>query len=143
MEIIKTKLREAVICETKYDADLNQVTCVWKGYASPDSVKEWGEAYLQLMKKHHCPYLLNDDRNSTGPWTKSIEWLENYLVPNLMKEGLRFYAHIVSENVFSSLSASELENKLTDAFIMKTFLTVEKGNEWLKEMRSQAMAEKS
>ena len=140
MEVIKTKLRGAVICETKFDSELNQITCVWNGYASPDAVKEWGESYLALMKKHHCPYLLNDDRNSSGPWTKSIEWIENYLVPNLMKEGLQYYAHIVSQNIFASLSANELENKLSDTLTMKTFLTVEKGDEWLSEMRKQTYA---
>jgi hypothetical protein len=95
-------------------------------------MKSWGEDYLQLVKKTKCAFLLNDDSKSTGPWTQALEWIESYLIPNVIEAGLKYYAHIVSANTFSEMSAKELNVKIGGALEMATFKSLDDAKEWLK-----------
>ena len=122
-----------VICTTQYQKEEGWIYCDWEGFANVDAVKAWGEEYLSLLKKTKCDSLLNDDSRSTGPWTQSLEWIESYLIPNVIQAGLKYYAHIVSANTFSEMSAKELNVKIANgALEMATFKSIEEAKDWLK-----------
>jgi hypothetical protein len=121
-----------IICTTDYQKDNNWIYCNWEGFANVEAIKSWGEDYLKLVKDTQCAHILNDDSKSTGPWTQALEWIESYLIPNVINAGLKYYAHVVSANTFSELSAKELNVKVGGALEMATFSSVEGAKVWLK-----------
>lgn len=110
--------------------------CNWEGYANVDAIKSWGLEFTDLVKKTKCPYLLNDDSKSTGPWTQAMDWIESVLIPKVIEAGLKYYAHVVSSNTFSEMSAKELNMNIGGHLEMATFKTIEEAKEWLKSKQS-------
>ncbi|WP_375579006.1 hypothetical protein ABWH96_18615 [Marivirga tractuosa] len=127
---------DRVICKTEYHPDENWIYCDWEGYANVDAVKSWGLEFADLIKKTKCPSLLNDDSKSTGPWTQAMEWIESVLIPKVIDAGLKYYAHVVSQNTFSEMSAKELHMNIGGQLEMATFKTVDEAKEWLKSKQS-------
>lgn len=121
-----------VICKSTYDTENNWIFCDWDGFANVDAIKSWGLEFTDLLKKTRCAYLLNDDSKSTGPWTQSMEWIESTLIPKVIAAGLKYYAHVVSANTFSEMSAKELNITIGESLKMATFKTLEEAKEWLK-----------
>lgn len=121
-----------VICTTEFQAENKWIFCNWEGFANVDAIKEWGLKFADLVKTTKCPYLLNDDSKSTGPWTQAMEWIESVLIPKVMDAGLKYYAHVVSANTFSEMSAKELNIKIGESLEMATFKSVDDAKEWLK-----------
>lgn len=121
-----------VICRTEYQSDNNWILCDWDGFANVDAIKAWGMDFVALLKKTKCPSLLNDDSKSTGPWTQAMGWIEGELIPMVIAAGLKYYAHVVSANTFSEMSAKELNVKIGGSLEMATFKSVEQAKEWLK-----------
>lgn len=127
---------DRVICKSEYQKENNWIYCDWEGYANVDAVKSWGLAFADLVKKSRCPYLLNDDSKSTGPWTQAMDWIESVLIGKVIEAGLKYYAHVVSENTFSEMSAKELNLNIGGVLQMSTFKNVDDAKEWLKSKQA-------
>jgi hypothetical protein len=127
---------DRVICKTEYQEENNWIHCDWEGYANVEAIKSWGLEFADLVKKEKCQYLLNDDSKSTGPWTQAMDWIESVLIPKVMEAGLKYYAHVVSANTFSEMSAKELNMNIGGHLEMATFKTIEDAKEWLKSKQS-------
>jgi hypothetical protein len=127
---------DRVICKTEYQEENNWIHCDWEGYANVEGIKSWGLEFADLVKKEKCQYLLNDDSKSTGPWTQAMDWIESVLIPKVMEAGLKYYAHVVSANTFSEMSAKELNMNIGGHLEMATFKTIEDAKEWLKSKQS-------
>lgn len=127
---------DRVICKTEYQEENNWIYCDWEGYANVDAIKNWGLEFADLIKKTKCAYLLNDASKSTGPWTQAMDWIESVLIPKVIEAGLKYYAHVVSTNTFSEMSAKELNMNIGGQLEMATFKTAEEAKEWLKSKQS-------
>ena len=125
------------ICEMSYDAGENWIYAKWEGFANLDAIKSWGESYINMLDETKCPYFLNDDSKSTGPWTNALEWIQSYLIPNAIEGGVRYYAHVVSESAFAALSAQELNSRIADILEIGSFNNIEDAKKWLKEMQEK------
>lgn len=133
MKVITPNNLGRPICTTEFQKDNNWIFCDWEGFANLEAIKEWGESFLKVLKETKCSYLLNDDSKSTGPWTSALDWIESYLIPAVIENGLRYYAHVVSESTFSALSANELKMKVGGVLEMNTFTSLDEAKKWLKE----------
>ena len=127
---------DRVICKTEYQEENNWIHCDWEGYANVEAIKSWGLEFADLVKKEKCQYLLNDDSKSTGPWTQAMDWIESVLIPKVMEAGVKYYAHVVSANTFSEMSAKELNMNIGGHLEMATFKTIADAKEWLKSKQS-------
>lgn len=123
------------ICEMHYDEENKWIYATWDGYADLEAIKSWGKSYLKMVKETGCPYFLNDDSKSSGPWTNALEWIESFLIPNAIENGVRFYAHVLSESAFAALSSQELNSKIADIFEIGSFNNADDAKKWLKEMQ--------
>jgi hypothetical protein len=124
------------ICEMSYDEKENWIYAKWEGFANLEAIKSWGESYIKLLIETGCPNFLNDDSKSTGPWTNALEWIQSYLIPNAIENGVRYYAHVVSESAFAALSSQELNSRIADILEIGSFNNVEDAKKWLQEMQA-------
>jgi len=72
----------------------------------------------------------------SSPWTQAMDWIESVLIPKVIESGLKYYAHVVSQNTFSEMSAKELNMNIGGHLEMATFKNVEDAKEWLKSKQS-------
>lgn len=136
MKVITKNDMGRTICEMDYDKENNWIHAEWNGFANLEAIKSWGESYINLVESTKCPYFLNDDRKSSGPWTSALEWIESFLIPNAIANGVKYYAHVISESAFAALSSKELNNRIADVLEIGSFNNIEDAKKWLKENQS-------
>ncbi len=105
----------------------------WIGFVTVEEVKEACLKGLALIEKNKCANLLNDNSQISGPWSGANEWIASVWMPKALGLGLKRFAHVVSPNVFSALSAEQLVNKVEGLdFEMRIFKTKQDAQDWLK-----------
>ena len=110
----------------------------WVGFVNKDQVIQGCLKGLQLVEQKNYPYMLNDNSNLTGPWAQANEWIATEWMPRAIGADLKYFAHILSPNIFAQLSAQQMEMN-ANGFHMKSFENIEAGKRWLEEMRQKEL----
>ena len=104
----------------------------WTGYVTVEEVKQACLEGLALISSNRCPDLLNDNSLIAGPWSGANDWIATVWMPQALRLGLKRFAHVVSPNVFSAMSASQLVNRVEGMnFEMRIFQTRAEAQKWL------------
>jgi hypothetical protein len=87
----------------------NVLYCEWIGYINdiPNTQKAC-LLMVEIAQRYRCKIVLNDNRRQIGPWPAINEWLETTWKPALAKAGIKWFAHIHSENIFTQISANKV-----------------------------------
>ncbi|WP_291723190.1 hypothetical protein [Bernardetia sp.] len=126
-----------VFLETYLKSDSNCIYSLWNGFVNVENVKAGCLFGLELLKEHRSPYLINDNSNLEGPWQQANEWIETVWMPQALEAGLRYFAHVVSKDIFGKLSAQDLEKKTIGVLNMRLFETVEEAESWIEEVQTE------
>ena len=117
-----------------FDKTDNFIYVDWKGFQTVDNVKTGCEQMLVELKKKSVTKIFNDNSKVTGPFQGATEWLVNDWFPRMFTAGLKYFAWVVSPNVFSQLSAESTVNKLATGEIIQTFDSYNQADKWIKEI---------
>ncbi|MBD1396902.1 hypothetical protein H9Q13_06975 [Pontibacter sp. JH31] len=107
------------------------IEALWSGHITADDVVSAALAYLELVRRTGCPKLLNDKSAITGDWDEANDWLQFEWLPKVMAAGLRYMAHVYSQNMFSRLAARELQERISPKFCMSNFQERQAAERWL------------
>lgn len=138
---MKTEISNAfgtVFLTIEYDAKNNWIHNTWIGYQTTESIIKGGEAFLEMLEKTKCPYLLNDNQQVIGPWDHGIDWITNVWKPRALASGLKQFAHVVSPDSLSANSAEMMRDKLNNYMIIKIFGTLEDAQNWLRAAQAES-----
>ncbi|MBK0402032.1 hypothetical protein I5M27_03485 [Adhaeribacter sp. BT258] len=124
----------------EYDKENDWLYLNWIGFVSHENIIKGANLILEVVRKEHYAYILNDNRQLLGPWDRSNDHLECNWVPQVKEAGLQYFAHVLAPNVAGALSAQDLHRRTTDAFTMQIFGDVKKAEQWLKNMQMQSYA---
>jgi len=120
--------------KTFYTIELNPegwLHARWIGEITDKKVQEGGKLIILFTKKTGCQYLVNDNRELEGSWLSAIDWIEQELMPDLIKAGNMYIAHILSPDFITKFSAVELNERLKkDHF--KLFTSLDEAETWIK-----------
>ncbi len=105
----------------------------WQGHITADDVICAAQTFLELIRETPCPYLLNDKSGVTGDWQEANDWLQYEWLPKVKQAGLRYMAHVYSQNMFSKIAARELEERVNPDLHMKNFYERSKAEDWLQQ----------
>lgn len=108
----------------------------WQHSQGIDMVYEGCEAVLQFMKEKKAKGILNDNRFCKDSWDEASEWIANDWTPRAIAGGLLFFSFILSEDIFSQLSAEELQQQVA-GFTMRSHGSGEEALAWLEESLAQ------
>ncbi|WP_347158142.1 hypothetical protein [Pontibacter chitinilyticus] len=114
----------------------------WAGHIVADDVVTAAKLLLQLLQKVPCYGLLNDKSEVTGDWQEANDWLEFEWLPQVLQAGLRCIAHVYSENMFSRLSARDLQQRLMPSLQMQNFSDHAHAMSWLQNCLSCRLQDK-
>lgn len=109
----------------------------WKGHVSTKEVITAATAFLEDLRQHHCPRLLNDKSEVTGDWQEANDWLEYDWLPKAYEAGLRCIAHIYSLSMFSQLAAIDLRQRISPPLKMKNFTEFDSAFTWIQNCRTE------
>ena len=102
----------------------------WEGYRSNEQFKEvLSGHFLDLLKKHKCPYMLTDISKMTGTFADSNDWLATVFTPQLISLGVTKHAVVLPSNIFAELSAKDWETKI-QGFTTHNFNNRETALKW-------------
>lgn len=120
-----------VYMTTEYDAVHHWVYNNWIGDLTYAGVVAGAEACLELIKKHHCAYLLSDNRQGTGTWDEVLEWVTHNWTPRALAAGLTHFAQVVSVDTLAADTSEVMRANLEDKFQMRTFTLMAEAQAWL------------
>ncbi|TGE14133.1 hypothetical protein [Hymenobacter elongatus] len=104
----------------------------WYGRQTLSTVMDGGLTYVDMLRAAPCPKLLNDHRNLVGTFTDSNDWIQQVWTPLIMAAGLRYFAQVVSTDIFGQLSIEDLQHRIGEQLDMRLFDSLEPAQIWLQ-----------
>jgi hypothetical protein len=135
---MKTEIKNAfgkTIFTAEYEAANRLVHQEWFGYQTRGGIIAASNGGLEVIARHRCPRLLNDNSAVLGPWDHAVDWLAQDWTPRAIAAGLTHCAHIVSPESFAALSAEALISSLGGSFEMRIFGSEPEARAWLHTAR--------
>ncbi|TPG62417.1 STAS/SEC14 domain-containing protein [Hymenobacter nivis] len=135
---MKTEIKNVfgkVIFTAEYDAVNRLVHQQWFGYQTRGGIVAASNAGLEIIARHRCPRLLNDNTAVLGPWDHAVDWLAQDWTPRAIAAGLTHCAHIVSPESFAALSAEALISGVAGSFELRMFSNEPTARAWLQMAR--------
>jgi len=69
----------------------------------------------------------------TGDWQDVNDWIQFEWLPKATEAGLRCFAHVYSQNMFSRLSARDLFMRVSPQLQMQNFYEREAAETWIMQ----------
>ena len=131
---INTDPRDHSSCALSYNEQERWLLAVWRGYVNPAEAMQGAQAYLLHAVNHSCGLLLNDNSKLAGPWFDSLDWLAEVWMPQAVRLGLRYVAHITQADRHYDILSSALPDDLP--FELQIFRDSTDACHWLRERRA-------
>lgn len=112
----------------------------WSGYVTADDAMSGALNYLAQAGPFHSRYFLNDNTSLRGPWFDSVAWLDQVWLPQAIRLGLRYIAHVVQADTHNDILTLTCPAPITDTVELQLFDNVASAQEWLRACQ-QSMAE--
>jgi len=106
----------------------------WHGHITSEDIITAASAYLQLIREHPCPKLLNDKSEITGSWDEANDFLEFDWIPAVVDAGLQCIAHVYSRNMLSYWSEYELFLRAAPQLHIAHFTDTALAENWLASL---------
>lgn len=107
----------------------------WIGYRTNDQIKEVLDGHFStLHKQHKCSKMLIENTNMSGTFSGINEWLANDFMPKMIRNGLKYNAVVLPQNVFAQLAVQDWDKKV-GGFTTRNFGSVKDAVSWLKTVQ--------
>ncbi len=105
----------------------------WTGFQTFETVKQGCIRMLEMINRHRCNHILNDNREVLGTWSEASEWVEEVFFPMMEKAGIIKLAWIFSPSVFSQLSAKKSVDVAVGNITTQFFTDIHEAEHWVCE----------
>lgn len=103
----------------------------WYGdYLTLEEVIKGSNCGLDMCDKYGLNRMLNNNTNLSGSWDHANQWIADVWMPRALNMKLKL-AHIVSDDVFTALSADEWKENMDNALQLRFFPDKESALAWL------------
>ena len=104
----------------------------WSGYITSTDALSGASTYLAQVGPFHCLYLLNDNSSLRGPWFDSLVWLDQVWLPQAIRLGLRYIAHVVQADTHTDILTLNCPAPANEVLELQLFDDVASAQEWLR-----------
>ena len=116
-----------------YDDRNDRLYVNWVGDQDLDSVQSGCFLILRFLKEKKVQVVLNDNRGVTNRWAEAAEWVGRSWIPEMVNEGLRYFAWVLPAN-FDSRVSTELTIYYTNYPVIATFDSLNEARCWLSQI---------
>lgn len=132
---VELRDKDGEICfYSEYNSREGWIYNCWIGVISDEIVRKGGEINLGQIERFKTTCILNDNRQLTGNWSESNDWIENEYMPRAIKLGLKYIAHVFSAKFITKFSAVDLSTRDLP-LIFNTFDNTYDAENWLRNKR--------
>jgi hypothetical protein len=111
-----------------YDAENSFLYCRWIGFQETRKIMDSGNRILAHVIERKVSHVLNDNREVKGPWQEAARWASSIWFPAMINAGLRYFAWILSPDIFAQISAEVAMNQTPGVC---PFTKYEEARDWL------------
>jgi hypothetical protein len=123
-----------------YDEKLHLLHAEWLGFIGNfEQIQEACRMIREQIEQAKISILLNDNRSQIGPWPHFEEAISVQWVDSLYQVGLKFFAHIMSKNMFAQISAQKHLKDCQNRVIFQYFKQEEDAKQWLIKNKIENM----
>ena len=119
-------------CVLSLEQDEGWLRATWSGYITSDDALNGAANYLARVGPFHSLYLLNDNTSLRGPWFDSLLWLDHVWLPQAIRLGLRYIAHVVQTDTHTDILTLNCSFPMTDVPELQLFDDVLSAQQWLR-----------
>ena len=131
MKTTLTNSFDKVFLTIEFDAANQWIYNNWTGVLPTDKVIQGCQATIEFLRGNRCAHMLNDNRKVIGSWNSANDWIAANWMPQVLKLGLKRFAHIVSPGIFGQASAEEMVTRVGNQLEIRLFKDVELAKQWL------------
>ncbi|WP_210465450.1 hypothetical protein [Rufibacter roseolus] len=113
-------------------SDILHVT--WTGHQTEDTVKDGCEKMLKHVVSTKTSKVINDHTLVSGNWSGLAEWGAKIWLPALHKAGVKYFAWVLSIELYSQRSSQETLKYPINGILILTFEEKASAENWLKAM---------
>ncbi|WP_062542117.1 hypothetical protein [Rufibacter tibetensis] len=106
----------------------------WTGEQTEDTVKDGCQKILKYVVTNRVSKVFNDNTHVTGNWSGAAEWGAKIWFPAMYKAGVKYFAWILSPELYSQLSTQATLNYNISGIIILNFEEKAPAENWLKIM---------
>lgn len=111
---------------------LDFIQCWWIGYTDLNQVMEGSELIIDYVVQSGKTGLLVDSSTEEGPWNDANKWIIEDWMPRAFSAGLTKIAIVLSEDIFSVMSAHDHAGFAKErGFNVELFETEKMAVQWL------------
>ena len=118
-----------------YKVEIESVVLVWKGFVKSEEYRTVMTEAYETAKLHKAKNWLSDMTNAKVVTQEDQKWVNEYLIPEGYKIGVKKVGMVLSENVFNEMFAKKLGaniNDFDDNISVGYFYTMDQAEEWIK-----------
>jgi PAS domain S-box-containing protein len=141
LPIVQERMPTAIVetfdryCDNKieiiYNAEKQLLEVDWKGFQNMETVKNGGRLMLEMVKRHHCYKVLNDNTHVLGTWSEAADWAGQEWFPMMQEAGVTHFAWVYSLSGFSQLSAKKSVDVMLGEVTVQFFTEIELAKNWI------------
>ena len=132
MKTTLTNSFDKVFVTIEFDAANQWLYNNWTGVLPTDKVIQGCQATIEFLRENRCAHMLNDNRQVIGSWNSANDWIAANWMPQVLKLGLKRFAHIVSPGIFGQASAEEMVTRVGNQLEIRLFKDVDLAKDWLR-----------
>ena len=118
-----------------YNEEIESVVLVWKGFVKSEEYREIMTKTFETAKFHKAKNWLSDMTNAKVVSQEDQKWVNEYLIPEGYKIGVKKVGMVLSENVFNEMFAKKLGTNISDYadhISVGYFYTMDQAEGWVK-----------
>lgn len=119
-------------CTLSFDEQNQWLRATWRGFVDQAEAVRGADNYLAHAGNFHCAYLLNDNSRLQGPWFDSMDWLERVWLPQALRLGLRYVAHVVQADTHTDAVAVRFPTPVMGRIELQIFQGQPEAEAWLR-----------
>lgn len=103
----------------------------WYGdYLSRQDVIDGSTFGLDMLEKYDLKLMVNNNSNLRGSWDHANDWIAEVWLPRALSLGLNKLSHIVSTDIFTTLSFEEMQTNIAGKLDSHYFSSLEEAEKW-------------
>lgn len=116
------------------DENLNCLIQNWRGTATSEKFRECIEETNELFKTGKYNKILSNTQNFGIVKKEDTNWVNNYSIPLLIKNGLKYFVFVDPKNAFTHMSVEYFKEDAKKMLEIQHFESVEEAMEWLANL---------
>lgn len=125
-------LHEDSHAQINLNQELSTMELVWKGVVTEQVYRDTFSKGLELLIAESAKNWISDIRKQGIIGPDSAQWLQKYIIPKAMQNGLKKIAVVMNEDVFKKFYVDNLQKSVDSNSLMQYFKSMEDAYNWIK-----------